>query len=152
MPRKSRRARQVAALPYVTAGGKTLVLLVTTRDRRRWMVPKGWPVPGLAEADAAALEALEEAGAAGDVEPRPFGDFAYRKHPSSGRGPAARLRVRVYPLRVTHQMLDWKERGQRRLKWRRPNRAAEAVRNPGLAKLLRRFGRAGRKRARGAAG
>ncbi|WP_153885555.1 NUDIX domain-containing protein [Microvirga tunisiensis] len=37
-------------------------MLVTTRGRKRWIVPKGWPVPGLQPYESAAREAFEEAG------------------------------------------------------------------------------------------
>ena len=57
---------QNAGLPYrVTKAGALEILLVTTRQTRRWIIPKGWPIKGLKPANSAAREAFEEAGVSG---------------------------------------------------------------------------------------
>ena len=39
-------ARQIAALPVrYSHDGLVLVLLVTSRETARWVIPKGWPWP-----------------------------------------------------------------------------------------------------------
>src|SRR4051794_36610423 len=49
--------RQVAALPYKSDDdGKVRVLLITSRETRRWVLPKGNPIRGLASHEAAAHE------------------------------------------------------------------------------------------------
>ena len=54
---------QYGALPYrFTDSGGVEILLVTSRSRRRWILPKGLPVDGLEPSEAAAREAFEEAG------------------------------------------------------------------------------------------
>jgi hypothetical protein len=45
--------KQVAALPIVETARGPLVLLITTRERGRWTIPRGWPKPGLTDADLA---------------------------------------------------------------------------------------------------
>ena len=71
---------QVAALPLRTGSDGTLqVLLVTSRETRRWVIPKGWPMKGLKPYEAAAQEALEEAGLKGHVEEKPVGTYTYFK-------------------------------------------------------------------------
>ncbi len=76
MPARKPKSRlaQVAALPVQTASdGSTEVLLVTTRDTGRWVIPKGWPMRGKRDHEAAAIEAMEEAGAVGTIDKKPFG-------------------------------------------------------------------------------
>jgi 8-oxo-dGTP pyrophosphatase MutT (NUDIX family) len=61
MSRKAEPNLQYAAPPYRRrAGGVIEVILVTSRDTRRWVIPKGWPVQGLVPRDSAAREAAEE--------------------------------------------------------------------------------------------
>jgi 8-oxo-dGTP pyrophosphatase MutT (NUDIX family) len=50
-----------------------MVLLITTRGRGRWTIPKGWPEKGLRDRDLAAKEAVEEAGVEGEVGSKPVG-------------------------------------------------------------------------------
>src|SRR3712207_8177674 len=63
--------QQFGALPFRwSSGGSLKVMLVTTRGRKRWMIPKGWPIPGLEPHESAAREAFEEAGLVGDPDPK----------------------------------------------------------------------------------
>ena len=125
---------QVAAVPVRrTATGTLEVLLITTRGSGRWTVPKGWPMRGLPDPDAAAREAYEEAGVRGRVDPRPIGSFEYVKRNRF----ASPLRVTVYRLDVERQVRHFRERGQRKSVWLEPVRAAERVAWPGLAAAIR---------------
>ena len=129
---------QVAALPYRrSADGGTEVLLITSRDTGRWIVPKGNPMPGLADHEAAAVEAWEEAGVRGVVCPTPLGRYRYVKH-RRFRG-AREMDVVLYPLLVTEQGIDWPERHQRVTQWVDLNRAAAAVAEPELKHLIAGF-------------
>jgi len=110
------------------------VLLITSRETRRWIVPKGWPMSGLSDMEAAGIEALEEAGARGELLPDPIGRYDYDKVLSEDE---ARLcRVAVYPMRVDSLAEDWKEASERKRKWFLPREAAVRVREPDLARLL----------------
>jgi 8-oxo-dGTP pyrophosphatase MutT (NUDIX family) len=125
---------QVAAVPVrVDAQGALEVLLVTTRGSGRWTVPKGWPMRGLSDHDAAAREAYEEAGVRGRVDPRPIGSFEYSKRTDA----SGRLRVTLYRLDVEREVRRFRERGQRKSRWLAPGSAAELVPWPGLAEALR---------------
>lgn len=129
--------KQVAALPIVETADGPLVLLITTRRRGRWTIPKGWPKPGLADSALAAKEASEEAGVEGDVGAAPIGSFLYTKrlHLFSW----AKCSVDVYPLHVRCQALDWPEKQARRLRWVAPAEAASMVGEAQLAAVLRDF-------------
>ena len=129
---------QVAALPYrQAADGGAEVLLVTSRDTGRWIVPKGNPMPGLADHEAAAVEAWEEAGVRGVVCPTPLGRYRYVKH-RRFRAPRE-LDVVLYPMLVTEQTADWPERHQRVTQWVDLDRAAAAVAEPELKHLIAGF-------------
>ncbi|MCB1509721.1 MAG: NUDIX domain-containing protein, partial [Hyphomicrobiaceae bacterium] len=78
--RPLRRHRQIAALPYRRRDdGVFEVCLVTSRDTGRWVLPKGWPMRGRTNWEAAAREAYEEAGLVGEIEKSPVGRFPYWK-------------------------------------------------------------------------
>ena len=69
------RRKQVAALPFRKENGATKILLVTSRETRRLVIPKGWPWPGVKDYKAAAEEAREEAGILGKIGKKPLGTY-----------------------------------------------------------------------------
>ena len=76
---------QFAALPWrLGAEGAVEVLLITSRETRRWVIPKGWPIKGRSSAKSAAREAFEEAGVVGKIGKAPIGVFAYDKALTNG--------------------------------------------------------------------
>jgi 8-oxo-dGTP pyrophosphatase MutT (NUDIX family) len=129
--------RQVAALPFRrTAAGEIEILLVTSRETRRLIIPKGWPMKRLRDADAAAKEAYEEAGVIGKVKRKPIGDYFYWKRLERT---FEFLKVDVYPLEVRDQRTDWPEKGARKWGWHNLDAAAALVSEPGLVSLLKAF-------------
>ena len=131
---------QYAALPYRVEAGQVRILLITSRESRRWVIPKGWPMNSLKPHEAAAVEAAEEAGVIGQVETQPVGSYDYLK--KLKRGEAIAVQVIVFPLRVGTQVEAWKEQGQRALQWLPYRRAAGRVSEPGLRRLIHDFGAA----------
>jgi len=138
-PEPDREPRtQYAALPWRTGPeGETEVLLITSRETRRWVVPKGWPIKGLKPGPSAAREAYEEAGVRGSVTSKAVGKYAYEKLLANGR--SQHVRVFVYALQVLEELDEWPEQGQREKAWVSPAEAAERVREPKLSQLLKRF-------------
>jgi 8-oxo-dGTP pyrophosphatase MutT (NUDIX family) len=135
--RKGGKRRQVAALPWRGEGDALRVLLVSSRETRRWVIPKGWPMKDKTDFAAAAQEAYEEAGLDGVIAEQPVGEYEYLKRLKSG---AARLvKVDVFPLKVTGEHATWPEKGQRTLEWMTPVEAALAVQEPELRDLIARF-------------
>jgi 8-oxo-dGTP pyrophosphatase MutT (NUDIX family) len=137
------RRRQVAALPWrvPTSGqdgaGPLEILLVSSRETRRWVIPKGWPMKGKTDPQAAAQEAYEEAGLDGRISDTPVGQYPYLKRLKSGAARA--VTVDVFPLEVTGEHATWPEKGQRTLQWMAPVEAALAVQEPELRDLIARF-------------
>ena len=130
------RRVQYAALPYRRKGNSsTEVLLVTSRETGRWIIPKGWPRKGNAPHKAAAREAREEAGVLGRIERRAIGWFCYEKRLKSGK--MVVCDVKVFPLKVERQEERWPEMGERQLKWLSRTKAAKTVEDSGLGTLIR---------------
>jgi predicted phosphate transport protein (TIGR00153 family) len=134
--------RQIAVLPYRTAGpavdAPIEILLITSRETKRWIVPKGGLMKGMSPHAAAALEAREEAGVLGAVCPTPLGSYRYRKRRSSGASVWAD--VAVFPFAVTEELDTWDEQHERVRRWFSLAEAANAVDEQDLAALIRTFG------------
>ena len=128
--------KQCAVLAYRQGNKGIKVVLVTSLETRRWVLPKGNIVEGLSARASAALEALEEAGIEGDLGERSLGSYDYEKTEIDGGG---LCRVSVFPMEVKKLKRSWPEHDQRRRKWMTPEKAAAAVDEPGLKKLIARF-------------
>lgn len=141
---KKRSARpavrvQYGALPYrFTPMAALEILVVTTRQSRRWIVPKGWPIKRLAASKAAAREAFEEAGVRGKIGARAIGNFRYRKAADES-GAEADCEVKVFPLLVKRQSATWPEFGQRVVQWVDPEKAISLIREPELKSMVEKF-------------
>ncbi len=132
-PRKPRQ--QVAALPVrVDREGRLRVFLITSRETRRFIIPKGWPIKGRKHHRAAAIEAQEEAGLIGRVQKKAIGSYTYWKRRPDHFD---HCRVEVFILDVRHQLPDWKEKGQRQGAWLLVDDAADLVDDPGLVDIIR---------------
>lgn len=128
---------QFAALCYTTEAEKTRILLISSRDTGRWILPKGWPMDGRTPAEAAATEAYEEAGVDGQIFDHVLGMYYYDK--GMGDDPPLPCIVTVFPMKVHRLLKNFPERAERRRKWFSPAKAAERVNEPELAKILRAF-------------
>jgi 8-oxo-dGTP pyrophosphatase MutT (NUDIX family) len=132
--------QQVAALCWRISpkrGSQLEILLITSLNSKRWIVPKGWPEPELTPAENAAREAFEEAGITGKISAQPIGTYHYLKEKKDGGGvPCA---VQVFALQVTKQLDDWPEKGARELAWVPIEQAAARLAEPGLRQVLKDF-------------
>ena len=124
-------------MPYqFRAQGELELLLVTSRTRGRWIIPKGWPIKGLKPQKSAAREAFEEAGVQGEVIPKPIGRYSYDKISDDESG-AIPCEVLVFTLNVKRQLKDWPEASQREARWMRPELQQISLRKMACAELLR---------------
>ncbi|MGI3903728.1 MAG: NUDIX hydrolase [Janthinobacterium lividum] len=134
---KAKVKKQVAALPVrVDANGQTHVLLITSRETNRLIVPKGWPMKGRKDHRAAAIEAQEEAGVIGRVHKKSIGSYTYWKRRADHFD---LCRVKVFILEVQRQLPAWREKGQRHTAWMPVRDASELVDDTGLIPILRRL-------------
>lgn len=109
------------------------VLLVTSRETRRWVIPKGWPFHDMPDHEAAAAEAREEAGAVGAISDAVHGTYCYAKLLNTG---SRTLEVSVYLLDVAELLDTWPEATERERRWFDIAEAARAVAEPDLAQLI----------------
>ena len=133
--KKGQRVRQVAAIPFrIGDTGDIEVMLVTSRETKRFIVPKGWPMKGKSGRKAATIEAMEEAGVLGKTLKTPAGGYSYWKRLSEN---FIRVDVTVYLLKVQEELSKWKETAKRQRAWLSPAQAATLIDEPDLSTLLK---------------
>jgi 8-oxo-dGTP pyrophosphatase MutT (NUDIX family) len=135
--KRGRPGRQFAALPLTEREGETMVMLVTSRETHRWVLPKGWAEKGLTGPELAAKEAFEEAGLVGEVAQEPIGSYSYLKRLPNHR--VVPCEVDVFAMRVDRLLHDWPERGQRTREWFTLAQAAMTVEEGDLVTMLLRL-------------
>lgn len=135
-----KRRRQVAAIVHRSGAGGLEILLVTSRDTGRWIIPKGWRQKGRSRSKSALREAYEEAGIRGTVHKKALGSFVYEKWLDK-KGIAFDCLVDVFAVEFRKQDATWPEKSERRLAWLSPGSAARRVSEPELKGILRAFSR-----------
>jgi 8-oxo-dGTP pyrophosphatase MutT (NUDIX family) len=142
----TREPVQFAALPF-HEGSTRRVMLLTSRDTGRWVIPKGWPMPGRKPCQVAKQEAFEEAGLIGKlVSKQPVGSYHYMKVLSPGQ--QMLCEVLVFLFEVDYQLEDWPEKSERETSWFEPREAAALVAEGGLSEIIRRLFNVAERRAR----
>jgi 8-oxo-dGTP pyrophosphatase MutT (NUDIX family) len=128
---------QYAALCYRYGTDGLEVLLLTSRDTGRWVMPKGWPMEGRQCHAVAEREAYEEAGVKGKADKQLYGTYHYQKGLKNGLSVVCK--VQLYPLLVETMLNKFPEKGTRELAWVRCEEAASRVNEPELKQLLADF-------------
>ena len=129
--------RQTGALPWrIAADRRPEIMLVTGKRSRRWIIPKGWPMLGKSLAVAAQIEAFEEAGVKGTVDPEPLGTLAHLKRTGFG---SIRAEILVHALKVEQELAEWPEKEERTRRWFAINDALAEVSSNELRELIARF-------------
>lgn len=133
--RKRRGGIQYGVLPFAVGRKGVRVMLLTSRETRRWVIPKGWPMRNRKPRETAVQEAFEEAGLVGRIlGKRAIGRYGYMK--VLGPEISVPCVVKVFLFEVDHQLDDWPEKDERETSWFSPRDAAGLVAESGLAKLL----------------
>lgn len=128
---------QCAAFCYRIVKQHPQLLLISSRETGRWILPKGWPMSDKTAAESAAREAWEEAGVEGKLRDLVLGLYAYDKLlPHNQAVPCI---VAVYPLKVKKLHADFPERRERRRKWFDLKKAASRVHEPELSQIIAHF-------------
>ena len=131
-PEFSGNYQQASAIPFRVGDSGPEVLLVTSISSGKWILPKGNVDPGCTPAQAAEIEAREEAGVTGSVCSTPVAVYTYEKG-------SARLRVRVFPLRVEHVLEKWPESRLLRRQWTSLDGAMRLVHQVRIRRVLEQF-------------
>ena len=126
MPTSGEYIRQAAALPL----RKGRVCLITSRNGKRWVIPKGWIEPGQTAGETALQEAWEEAGLIGILEEQPVGSYHYKK---SGEI----YHVTAFVMQVTEMAGHWPEAHMRQRIWVAEDKAHKRIEPGGLRDILR---------------
>lgn len=121
---------QAGVIPFrPRADGRLEVLLIRRPAKEKWGIPKGMIDSGQTLREAAEKEAIEEAGAAGEMSPTTIGTYSYRKRCTS------RL-VHVFLLRVIQTLDAYSERDVRLRDWFVMEECGPFVRHAGVAELI----------------
>ena len=123
-----RTYEQSAVVPYRFKDGKIQILLISSRKRSRWVVPKGLIERRMTPAQSAAKEAFEEAGIRGKVSESLIGSYTYKKWGGT-------CRVQVYLMHVEKKVKEWPEMFRIR-EWVEPEEAIARVNEPDLKNVL----------------
>jgi 8-oxo-dGTP pyrophosphatase MutT (NUDIX family) len=102
--------RQSAVVPYRRGTDGLEVLLITSRRRKRWVLPKGVIEPDMTPSASAAKEGWEEAGVEGTVDDMPIGVYEYNKWGGT-------CTVHLFLMAVTKEATDWPEAASRSREW-----------------------------------
>lgn len=147
----------LAALPYRLGRHGLEILLITSRETRRWVIPTGSPTEDRHPHRTAEIEAFQAAGVRGAISRKPIGDYSYTHRLPDGE--QRQCLVEVYPLLVSNEAATWPQKAERRRVWFPANEAAEKVDESGLALTIREWqetrlssGRGTSKLARGRGG
>lgn len=139
MKKQQELRAQLAALPYRLIEERLEVLLITSRETRRWIITKGWTEKGTKPDDMAAREAFEEAGIRGKIGKFPHDSYRYEKRLTEKR--SVECLVTVYLLEVDQELEEWLEKAERERRWLSSSQAALEVSESGLVAMLLRLDR-----------
>lgn len=126
--------RQSAVIPRRDGTGGPELLLITSRKKKRWVLPKGVVDPGMTPPASAAKEAWEEAGITGIVDETPLGAYQYEKWGGT-------CTVEVFAMAVATQAEDWPEARFRDREWVSVEEAQRRVDEDDLKAIIGRLRR-----------
>lgn len=108
------------------------VLLITSRKKKHWVIPKGIVETELSPQESALKEAFEEAGVSGVVAERMLGEYSYQKWKGT-------CIVSVFPLEVTKIFDVWPECAFRERRWMSLEDAVKTIKEPELQEIIERL-------------
>ena len=127
---------QAGVLAWMPGTDPLQFVIVTSRRTRRWVFPKGAIDAGMTAAEAAAQEALEEAGVVGVADETPVGSYLTPKI----RPPLIwTVGVTLYAMRIDEVLDKWIEAGQRTRRFVTIDEAADLLEDQEMLELARQF-------------
>ncbi len=108
-----------------------MILLITTKSRKKWIIPKGRIKTTLLPQQSALIEAEEEAGIKGIITHDTVGWYTYIKKKTGKTN-----KVMVFPMKVTEELATWKEMSSRSRAWCTLDEVSRKVSNRDLFQLI----------------
>jgi 8-oxo-dGTP pyrophosphatase MutT (NUDIX family) len=124
--------QQAAAIPYRFEKEGLYILLIHSRNEKKWIIPKGIIEDGDSARFTAEKETEEEAGVCGKVKNKIVGNYDYFKWNST-------CRVKVFAMEVEQVLDDWEEKSFRDRKWVKANEVQKIVKPKALRKIIKQF-------------
>ena len=121
--------QQSGVIPYRWLDSKLEILLITSRKKQKWIIPKGYVEFNLTPFESAKKEAFEEAGVLGSNETIKLGEYEFDK--SIGT-----LLMTIYSMEVTNILKDYPEKDERKRKWFDIEEAANKITIPELREMI----------------
>jgi len=123
---------QSAVLPFKKVNGEYYILLVTSRNKSKWIIPKGIIEENLTAFESAEKEALEEAGITGKTSKNSLGSYKYGKW-------GGICTVEVFSCKVKIELDKWDEMYIRKRKWFSLDKALKKIKNKQLEKIIKNY-------------
>jgi len=124
--------KQAAAIPFRKKNAKIEILLITSRTRGKWIIPKGLIDPGDSAPFTALKETIEEAGVQGEVFPEVIGTYEYPKW-------SGLCHVSVFAMQVNKVLDVWEEMDFRKRHWFDINIALKKVKPARVRQIIHSF-------------
>ena len=121
--------RQSGVIPYRFERNELKILLITSRQRKRWIIPKGIVDYGFSPQESGEKEAYEEAGIKGKIDPLKIGEYQFLKW-------GGQVNVEVFLFLVTDEEEFWPESSFRQRKWVSVDEAEQLVDREGLREIV----------------
>ncbi len=120
--------RQSGAVVFKIQDDILKILIITSRKKKKWIIPKGIIEPGMSPSESAAKEAYEEAGVQGKIVPQKIGEYSFNKWGGT-------CTVSLYPMRCDNLLDKWAEDFRDRM-WVTVNDAMNYITEPKLRKVI----------------
>jgi len=122
--------KQSGVVPYRVNGDLPEIMLVTTRKKKKWTIPKGIIDEHLSAEESALREAEEEAGIRGRISTNALGNYTYSKW-------GGICNVKVFPMEVDTELDNWLEKKVRTRSWFAIEKAIEMTNNYQITDLFK---------------
>lgn len=117
--------KQSGVIPFRKIEGRLEILLVTSRNGKRWIIPKGGIEPHQTAEQAAKQEAFEEAGV--------LGNLVAKLGTATDEKTIGNFEIIIFALEVTEFLESFLEKNIRERKWFAIHEAVENVGNYDIA-------------------